>query len=139
MWLSLLLEAEQGIDVLAFSGTFFAQSNPRIATMPAQLAASGVKVRPCFGDPHGRAVAVRGPDPAGVLPPDPAPRRGRQDPTTPEGYGWRFLRAAYSPHHGPARETAQHVLMREAVVESSGPAARMRAAQDALRDSAGRP
>lgn len=41
MWLSLLLEAEQGIDVLAFSGTFFAQSNPRIATMPAQLAASG--------------------------------------------------------------------------------------------------
>ncbi|MGW1176285.1 helix-turn-helix domain-containing protein [Kitasatospora sp. NPDC002543] len=60
MWLSLLLEAEQGIDVLVFSGTFFAQSNPRIAAMLAQRAAAGVKVRLCFGDPQGHAVAIRG-------------------------------------------------------------------------------
>ncbi|MFJ7276977.1 XRE family transcriptional regulator [Kitasatospora sp. NPDC098663] len=60
MWLSLLLEADQNIDVLVFSGTFFAQSNPRIATMLAQRAAAGVKVRLCFGDPQGRAVAIRG-------------------------------------------------------------------------------
>ncbi|MFI9275560.1 XRE family transcriptional regulator [Kitasatospora sp. NPDC052896] len=60
MWLSLLLESVTQIDVLVFSGTFFAQSNPRIATMLAQRAATGVKVRLCFGDPQGRAVAIRG-------------------------------------------------------------------------------
>ncbi|MEY9948366.1 transcriptional regulator with XRE-family HTH domain [Kitasatospora sp. GAS1066B] len=60
MWLSLLLESVAQIDVLVFSGTFFAQSNPRIATMLAQRAEAGVKVRLCFGDPHGRAVAIRG-------------------------------------------------------------------------------
>ncbi|GAA1232156.1 hypothetical protein GCM10009665_22990 [Kitasatospora nipponensis] len=60
MWLSLLLESVTQIDVLVFSGTFFAQSNPRIATMLAQRAGAGVKVRLCFGDPHGRAVAIRG-------------------------------------------------------------------------------
>ncbi|MBD0692693.1 XRE family transcriptional regulator [Streptomyces sp. CBMA123] len=60
MWLSLLLEAKQCINVLVFSGTFFAQSNPRIATMLAQRAAAGARVRLCFGDPQGHAVAIRG-------------------------------------------------------------------------------
>ena len=61
-----------------------------------------------------------------------------QDPATPEGYGWRFLRAAYSRlTTARAQETAQHVLMREAVVNTSDLAARMRAAQDALRDTVG--
>ncbi|TQF01943.1 hypothetical protein E6W39_06245 [Kitasatospora acidiphila] len=61
-----------------------------------------------------------------------------RDPTISEGYGWRFLRAAYSRlTTARAQETAQHVLMREAVVNTSGLAARMRAAQDALRDTVG--
>ncbi|WP_033825816.1 MULTISPECIES: transcriptional regulator [unclassified Kitasatospora] len=60
MWLSLLLESVKQIDVLVFSGTFFAQSNPRIATMLAQRAADGVQIRLCFGDPRGQAVMVRG-------------------------------------------------------------------------------
>ncbi|WP_408022544.1 hypothetical protein [Streptacidiphilus albus] len=60
VWLSLLLETAAQLDVLVFSGTFFAQSNPRIATMLAQRAAEGVQVRLCFGDPHGQAVAIRG-------------------------------------------------------------------------------
>lgn len=59
-----------------------------------------------------------------------------KDPSTVEGYGWRFLRAAYSRlMTARAQETAQHVLMREAIVKTSGLAAQMRAAQDALRDS----
>jgi transcriptional regulator with XRE-family HTH domain len=60
IWLSLLMESGRQIDVLVFSGTFFAQSNPRIATMLAERAAAGVRVRLCFGDPQGHAVAIRG-------------------------------------------------------------------------------
>jgi transcriptional regulator with XRE-family HTH domain len=59
-WLTLLQEARERIDVLVFSGTFFAQSNPHVARMLAERAANGVRVRLCFGDPGGRAVAVRG-------------------------------------------------------------------------------
>lgn len=60
MWLSLLREAQEQVAVLVFSGTFFAQSNPDVAKMLAERAANGVRVRLCFGDPNGRAVAVRG-------------------------------------------------------------------------------
>ncbi|MGW2858327.1 XRE family transcriptional regulator [Streptomyces sp. NPDC001205] len=60
MWLSLLREAKAKIDVLVFSGTFFAQSNPHVAKMLAERAADGVRVRLCFGDPTGQAVALRG-------------------------------------------------------------------------------
>ncbi|MFD6626342.1 helix-turn-helix domain-containing protein [Streptomyces diastaticus] len=59
-----------------------------------------------------------------------------QDPTMPEPYGWRFLRAAYSRlTSARAQETAQHVLMREAIMKTSGLADLLRAAQDALRES----
>ncbi|MFI0711237.1 helix-turn-helix domain-containing protein [Streptomyces inhibens] len=61
-----------------------------------------------------------------------------QDPSMPERYGWRFLRAAYSRlSTARAQETAQHCLMREAIMNTSGLAERLRAAQDALRESAG--
>ncbi len=60
MWISLLCEAQERIDVLVFSGTFFAQSNPDVANMLVQRAADGVQVRLCFGDPHGQAAALRG-------------------------------------------------------------------------------
>lgn len=61
-----------------------------------------------------------------------------QDPSVPEQYGWRFLRAAYSRlTTARAQETAQHVLMREAIMKTSGLADRLRAAQDALRESVG--
>lgn len=61
-----------------------------------------------------------------------------QDPSMPEQYGWRFLRAAYSRlSTARAQETAQHVLMREAIMKTSGLAERLRAAQDALRESVG--
>ncbi|MDT3400353.1 XRE family transcriptional regulator [Streptomyces sp. B1866] len=59
-WLTLLQEAQEQIDVLFFSGTFFAQSNPHVAKMLAERAAGGVRVRLCFGDPSGQAVANRG-------------------------------------------------------------------------------
>ncbi|TCR22912.1 helix-turn-helix transcriptional regulator [Streptomyces sp. BK205] len=60
IWISLLLGAVKHIDVLVFSGTFFAQTNPHIARMLQERARAGVKVRLCFGDPYGEAVAVRG-------------------------------------------------------------------------------
>lgn len=58
-WVQLLNLARERIDVLVFSGTFFAQTNPRVAAMLAQRADAGAQVRLCFGDPAGRAVAIR--------------------------------------------------------------------------------
>jgi transcriptional regulator with XRE-family HTH domain len=59
-WLTLLQEASEQIDVLVFSGTFFAQTNPHVARMLAERATRGVLVRLCFGDPAGHAAAIRG-------------------------------------------------------------------------------
>jgi hypothetical protein len=58
-WVRLLQSAQEHIDVLVFSGSFFAQTNPRVAAMLSERAESGVQIRLCFGDPSGRAVAVR--------------------------------------------------------------------------------
>ncbi|MFI6575396.1 XRE family transcriptional regulator [Nocardiopsis sp. NPDC050513] len=60
VWLTLLREATERIDVLVFSGTFFAQSNPKVAQMLTDRAANGVRIRLCFGDPDGEAVMLRG-------------------------------------------------------------------------------
>lgn len=59
-----------------------------------------------------------------------------QDPIMPPAYGWRFLRGAYV-RLTTARptETAQHRVMREAILATSELPDRLRAAQDALRDS----
>lgn len=59
VWLHLLESASSRIDVLVFSGTFLAQTNPRLPNMLAERAADGVEVRLCFGDPDGSAVALR--------------------------------------------------------------------------------
>lgn len=59
-WLDLLTSAREQIDVLVFSGTFFAQTNPHVARMLAERAAEGVRVRLCFGDPQGHAITLRG-------------------------------------------------------------------------------
>ncbi|MFD8078204.1 hypothetical protein ACFV3E_36755 [Streptomyces sp. NPDC059718] len=58
-----------------------------------------------------------------------------QDPVMPPSYGWRFLRSAYF-RLTTARptETAQHRVMREAILATSELPDRLRAAQDALRD-----
>lgn len=60
VWRTLLDHADEHIDVLVFSGTFLAQSNPRLPAMLARRAAAGVRVRLCFGDPDSAAVALRG-------------------------------------------------------------------------------
>ncbi len=59
-----------------------------------------------------------------------------QDPVMPAEYGWRFLRSTYV-RLTTARptETAQHRVMREAILATSELPDRLRAAQDALRDS----
>jgi hypothetical protein len=59
-----------------------------------------------------------------------------QDPVMPAEYSWRFLRGAYV-RLTTARptETAQHRVMREAILATSELPDRLRAAQDALRDS----
>jgi transcriptional regulator with XRE-family HTH domain len=59
LWLRLLGEVQEHLDLLVFSGTFYAQTQPRIASMLAEAAKRGVQVRLCFGDPTAEAVAVR--------------------------------------------------------------------------------
>ncbi|WP_063770147.1 DUF5919 domain-containing protein [Streptacidiphilus melanogenes] len=58
-WLSLLEGTEHQIDVLVYSGTFFAQTNPHVARMLTARARAGVAIRLCFADPAGSAVAQR--------------------------------------------------------------------------------
>ncbi|MGW4506863.1 helix-turn-helix domain-containing protein [Streptomyces sp. NPDC004436] len=58
------------------------------------------------------------------------------DPVMPPEYGWRFLRSAfYRLTTARPTETAQHRVMREAILTTSELPDRLRAAQDALRDS----
>jgi hypothetical protein len=57
-WNRLLAQSCSQIDVLVFSGTFFAQT-PRISKMLTERAAAGVCVRLCFGNPASSAVDVR--------------------------------------------------------------------------------
>jgi len=59
LWLRLLSEVQEHLDVLVFSGTFYAQTQPRIAAMLTDAADRGVSIRLCFGDPRSDAVAVR--------------------------------------------------------------------------------
>jgi len=59
LWLSLLKNAERQIDVLVYSGTFFAQTNPHVAAMLTTRVRAGAAVRLCFADPAESAVAQR--------------------------------------------------------------------------------
>jgi Domain of unknown function (DUF5919) len=45
--------------VLVFSGTFYAQTQRKVASMLTEAAERGVQVRLCFGDPASAAVATR--------------------------------------------------------------------------------
>ena len=59
VWLRMMTDTTAHIDVLVFSGTFYAQTQPRVAAMLAAAADRGVEVRLCFGDPASDAVATR--------------------------------------------------------------------------------
>lgn len=59
-----------------------------------------------------------------------------QDPVMPGAFGWRFLRGAHSRlTTSRPTETAQHRVMREAILATSELPARLQAAQDALREA----
>ena len=59
VWLRMMTGAHEHIDVLAFSGTFYAQTQPKVARMLADAVGRGTEVRLCFGDPDSDAVATR--------------------------------------------------------------------------------
>jgi transcriptional regulator with XRE-family HTH domain len=59
-WLALMDGTREDIAVLVMSGTFYAQTQPRVARMLAAASTRGVRVRLCFGDPASDAVATRG-------------------------------------------------------------------------------
>nr|MDT0656690.1 hypothetical protein [Micromonospora sp. DSM 115978] len=59
-----------------------------------------------------------------------------RDPVVPPEFGWRFLRAAHSRlTTARTRESAQHCMMREAALVTSGLPDRLLQAQSALRES----
>ena len=58
-----------------------------------------------------------------------------QDPVLPDAFGWRYLRSAYYRLTASRpTETAQHRMMREAILSTSELPAQLRAAQEALRE-----
>jgi hypothetical protein len=57
--LRLLTGAQQHVDLLMRSGTFFAHKQPRVTAMLAVRMRAGVHVRLCLGSPTGESVAVR--------------------------------------------------------------------------------
>ncbi|YCK41468.1 XRE family transcriptional regulator [Actinomadura sp. ATCC 39365] len=59
LWLRLLTDAQERVDVLVFSGTFYAQTQPRIARLLTGIAQRGVAIRLCFGDPDAQSVETR--------------------------------------------------------------------------------
>jgi hypothetical protein len=59
LWIRLMDSTREQIDVLVFSGTFYAQAQPKVAQMLTAAAGRGVGVRLCFGDPSSDAVATR--------------------------------------------------------------------------------
>jgi hypothetical protein len=58
-WARLIAEARQDIAVLVMSGTFYQQTQPKIARLLTDAAGREARVRLCFGDPSGDAVAIR--------------------------------------------------------------------------------
>jgi hypothetical protein len=59
LWARLMAGAREDIAVLVMSGTFYQQTQPKAARQLTDAAARGVRVKLCFGDPDGDAVAVR--------------------------------------------------------------------------------
>ncbi|HUY47280.1 MAG TPA: XRE family transcriptional regulator [Streptosporangiaceae bacterium] len=59
LWIRLMTQARERIDVLVFSGTFYAQTQPKVARMLADAAGRGAEIRLCFGDPGSDAVTIR--------------------------------------------------------------------------------
>ncbi|MEU7832757.1 XRE family transcriptional regulator [Nonomuraea sp. NPDC049129] len=59
LWLRLLSDAQEKVDVLVFSGTFYAQTQPKIARLLRETVERGVAIRLCFGDPNAQPVDTR--------------------------------------------------------------------------------
>jgi hypothetical protein len=60
VWTSLIDEAKESIDLLAFAGSFLHDSVPDFGERLTSRARAGVRVRLLFGDPSSEAVALRG-------------------------------------------------------------------------------
>jgi transcriptional regulator with XRE-family HTH domain len=58
LWRSLVLNARESIDILVYAGLFFPEMTD--VGLLANQAQAGCRVRLLFGDPAGRAVALRG-------------------------------------------------------------------------------
>jgi len=59
VWLRMMNDASEHVDVLVFSGTFYVQTQPKVARMLADATGRGADIRLCFGNPASEAVATR--------------------------------------------------------------------------------
>ena len=60
MWVDLIKNAKESIDLLAFGGSFLHDSIPQFGALISERARNGVRVRMLFGDSESDAVALRG-------------------------------------------------------------------------------
>ncbi|MCX6459158.1 MAG: XRE family transcriptional regulator [Actinobacteria bacterium] len=59
-WMSLISQAQQHIDVLAYGASFLHDSVPNCVELLRSRASQGVEIRLLLGDPESAAVALRG-------------------------------------------------------------------------------
>lgn len=59
-WVSLIENAHESIDILAFAASFLNDAVPNFINLLQERAEAGVHIRLLFGDPHSQAVAIRG-------------------------------------------------------------------------------
>ena len=60
LWTTLVGEATEAIDLLAYAASFFHDSVPGFADLLQERARSGTSIRLLFGDPAAEAVSLRG-------------------------------------------------------------------------------
>lgn len=60
MWLTLVDDAKESIDLLAYAGSFLHDAIPGFVERLADRSSKGVRVRLLFGDPASESVALRG-------------------------------------------------------------------------------
>jgi hypothetical protein len=60
LWMRLLRDATEHVDLLVYAGLFLPEQNPRLITELTERAGAGAKVRLLFGDPDAAQIAERG-------------------------------------------------------------------------------
>lgn len=60
LWLDLMTQARENIDILAYAALFLVEENPDVVAILKHKAANGTRVRIALGNPDAEQIAIRG-------------------------------------------------------------------------------